>query len=81
MAIAYRTVDRYSGKCLDLEISKHPDGSDWRNWRLAVGALPVEIAEIRCDFGNGLISEEEKNKRELAWHRQMVRARRAKRAE
>jgi hypothetical protein len=69
MAIEYRTVDRHGKGTLDLERSVHSDGADWRNWRLVAGAMPAAIASLRCDCGNGLLSDEERKIRELAWWR------------
>jgi hypothetical protein len=80
MAKEYRTVDRHGHGTLDLERSIHADGTAWRGWRLVTGALPAEIARIRCDCGNGIITEDEMKVREAAWHRQAAKERRARRA-
>lgn len=81
MAVEYRTVDRHGKGTLDLERSVHTDGAEWRNWRLVTGALPAEIATLRRDCGNGLISREDLKDKEAAWlkSRQAAR-RRARRA-
>lgn len=76
MAMEYRTVDRHGKGTLDLERSIHSDGAEWRNWRLVTGALPAEIATIRRDCGNGLLSKEEMKKRETAWMRKSASERR-----
>ena len=80
MAMEYRTVDRHGKGTLDLERSIHSGGAEWRNWRLVTGALPAEIAIIRRDCGNGLISHDEMKVREAAWHRALRAARRKRRA-
>lgn len=80
MAMEYRTVDRHGKGTLDLERSIHSEGAEWRNWRLVTGALPAEIAIIRRDCGNGLISKEEMKKREAAWMRASKNARKKQRA-
>ncbi len=80
MATEYRTVDRHGHGTLDLERSEHVEGATWRNWKLVTGALPAEIAIIRRDCGNGLITKEEMKSREAAWHRALVAARRQRRA-
>lgn len=80
MAKEYRTVDRHGHGTLDLEVSMHPEGATFRNWRLVTGALPEKIAEIRRDCGNGLITTDEMKKLERDWHRGMAAARRKRRA-
>ena len=80
MAKEYRTVDRHGKATLDLEVSVHPEGASFRNWKLVIGALPEQIAEIRRDCGNGIISRDEMAARELAWHRAMMKTRRARRS-
>lgn len=67
MAKEYRTVDRHGHETLDLEVSIHAEGSSWRGWRLVGGALPAEIAKIRCDCGNGLMTKDEMKAREAAF--------------
>lgn len=80
MAIEYRTIDRHGKGTLDLERSIHAEGSSWRGWRLVTGALPADIGRIRCDCGNGLITKDEMKARELAWHKELLKQRRARRA-
>ena len=67
MAMEYRTVDRHGHDTLDLEVSIHAEGSSWRNWRLVGGALPAEIAKIRRDCGNGVITKDEMVARTHLW--------------
>lgn len=80
MATEYRTVDRHGKGTLDLERSVHADGSDWRNWRLVTGALPAEIAIIRRDCGNGLISDEERQTKELDWMKALRKIKKTRKA-
>lgn len=80
MAMEYRTVDRHGKGTLDLERSVHSEGAEWRNWRLVTGALPEEIAKIRRDAGNGLMTKEEMKAREAAWSRKLQAERRKRRA-
>lgn len=80
MAMEYRTVDRHGKGTMDLERSIHSEGAEWRNWRLVAGALPEEIAKIRCDAGNGLITKDEMKAREAAWSRKLQAERRKRRA-
>lgn len=77
MAVEYRTVDRHGKGTLDLERSVHVEGGEWRNWRLVTGALPAEIATLRRDCGNGLISDDERKVRELIWMKNLKRKRKA----
>lgn len=78
--IEYRVSDIHGHGTLALEKSKQPIGATWRNWLAVDAALPAEIARIRCDFGNGLIGENEKNSREAQWHKSLAKQRRATRA-
>jgi hypothetical protein len=77
MATEFRLVDRHGHGTLDLEKSIHVEGASWRNWRIVGAALPAEIAKIRCDCGNGLITTEEMKSREVAWGRQFKKKRKA----
>lgn len=77
MATEFRTVDRHGHGSLDLERSDHAEGTAWRGWRVVGSALPAEIARIRCDCGNGLITKDEMTARELAWGREFKRSRKS----
>jgi hypothetical protein len=80
MATEYRTIDRHGKGTLDLEFSTHAEGSDWRGWKLVGGALPAEIAKIRCDCGNGLISKDEMVARTHTWCKAQIKKRNRKAA-
>lgn len=80
MATEFRTIDRHGHGTLDLERSVHAEGASWRGWRVVGAALPADIAKIRCDCGNGLITKDEMKARELAWGRQHQTEKRKRRA-
>lgn len=75
--VEYRFVERYSQPVADLERSQHVAGAAWRNWKLVAGALPIEIARIRAECGNGIISNAERTARESDWHKAQAKRRRA----
>jgi hypothetical protein len=80
MATEFRTIDRHGHDTLDLERSDHAEGTAWRGWRVVGAALPAEIAKIRCDCGNGLITKDEMKARELAWGRRRQAEKRKRKA-
>lgn len=79
--VEFRTIDRHGHGMLDLERSKHPIGVTWRSWEIIGGALPERIAELRRDWGNGLITEDEYQKQKRAWSRAVQKAGAARRRE
>lgn len=78
--VEFRVVDRHGHDTLDLERSDHPVGVTWRNWSIVGPALPARIAEIRADWGNGVITKEARETAEAAWWRTLAANRRKARA-
>lgn len=71
----FRTVSVHGHGTLELERSDHPLGVTWRSWRNIGAALPARIAELRRDWGNGLITEEDCRAGERAFFRELKKAR------
>lgn len=75
----FRVRDPHGHGMLDLERSDHPMGVAWRSWRVIGSALPARIAELRSDWGNGLITEAQCRASERTIGREIANQRRKSR--